>query len=390
MVVGAVVVGVFGLSCRATERSDAHRSAVARRGVAARIHRAWSRSVRGWPSQMTADEAGVVVVSGGRFVSALASGDGSRQWEAEAPGWLSPYIEPAIDAHSVLTSAGDRFVSLDRADGRIRWEAPAGLEGAGEARGVALVRAFPIGASPGERVAVTASSDGRLVGRDPVTGTPRWKVERPGVLDAHLAGDPTTGLVIAVWGEADTARVRAIDVASGLIRWEQAVEPMVASPVVAGDVVVVAAGDGSYRANARAFGLTDGKVRWTTPVPASFEPDLVPGVDFGRRDTAGVVVLQDHLGTVSLLDLRDGALRWSTKTRVAALGGSVALTDDAVVIRNEGRQLVILDRARGRIKMRRTDPDGVPEAILAVRDRVLVAWRWTEPGRIDALEIDLS
>jgi len=60
------------------------------------------------------------------------------------------------------------------------------------------------------------------------------------------------------------------------------------------------------------------------------------------------------------------------------------------VVRDEGRQLVILDRARGQVRMRRTDPVGVPEGIVGVGERVLVAWRWTEPGRIDALEPDLS
>jgi outer membrane protein assembly factor BamB len=387
-VVAVVIIGVIGFSCTSTERARGRGSATRHR-EAARVHRAWTRPVRGWPSQMTADGEGVVAVSGGRFVSALRPGDGSRRWQAEIPGWLSPYIEPAIDADSVLLSAGDRFVALDRADGRIRWEVPAGAEAPGEARGVALVR------TTGAVVAVTASSDGRLVGRDAVTGAQRWIIERTGALDAHLAGDPatglpTTGLVVAVWQAPDAATVRAVDATSGVIRWEQSVEPMVATPAVAGASLIVAAGDGDHRANVRAFGLADGRVLWTTPVPASFEPDLVPGADLGRGGHAGVVGVQDHLGTVSLLDLASGALAWRTETRVPALGGRLVITSDAVVVRNEGRQLVILDRARGRVRMRRTDPDAVPEGIVGLGDRVLVSWRWTEPGRIDALEIELS
>jgi outer membrane protein assembly factor BamB len=156
--------------------------------------------------------------------------------------------------------------------------------------------------------------------------------------------------------------------------------------------VIVASGDGDYRADVRAFDLAGGRVRWTTPVPASFEADLVPGVDVDTMTPGGsdgAVGVEDHLGTVSLLDLATGALRWRTDTGAPALGGRVVITEDAVVVRNEGRQLVILDRIRGRVEVRRTDPHGLPEGIVGAGDRVFVGWRWTEPGRIDALEIEI-
>ena len=317
-------------------------------------------------------------MSGGHIVGAFAAGDGSRRWDTEVGGALNPFIEPAVDTRSVLVSAGDRFVLLDRANGGVLWEAPAG----GDATGVALVAS-----GRDATVAVTEVGRGELTGRDASTGALRWTVAREGRLDTHPAGDATTATVVAVWQAAGVATVRAIDVASGAPRWEQRVEALAASPVVAGHVVVIAAGDGDYGASVRALRLADGALRWRTPVPGSFEPDQVPGVDTTRGHA--VVGVQDHLGNVSLLDLATGVVRWRVDTRVPALGGRVLLTAQHVVVRNEGQQLVILDRARGRILGRRSDPAGLPEGIDSVGDRVFVGWRRTDPGRIDALEIEI-
>jgi len=357
----------------------------------ARVTVRWSEAVRGWPSQLAADDSGVIAVSGGRFVSSFASGDGSFRWETEVSGPLHPFMEPAVDARSVLVSAGDRFVMLDRADGAIRWEAEAGTDALGDpgdgGEGVALV-APPASGAAGGAVALTAGPHGSLSGRDATTGTLRWSIAAAGTVDGRLEGDAGTGTVVAVWRDATGSTVRALDVGSGAIRWEQTVEAMAGSPAVAGDTVIVAAGDGDYSASVRALGLADGTVRWQAPVPASFEPGLVPGIA-GVGRPAGVVGVVDHHGTVSLLELRTGALRWRTETGVPALGGRLLLTSDAVVIRNEGQQLVVLDRSRGGVVDRRTDPEGLPEGIAAVGDRVLVGWRWTQPGRIDALEIEI-
>ncbi len=361
-----------------------------RPGARVTVH--WSEAVRGWPSQLSADDSGVVVVSGGRFVSSFASGDGSFQWETEVSGPLHPFIEPAVDAHSVLVSAGDRFVMLDRADGAVRWEAEARTDANGDpgdgAGGVALVPR-PSVAAAGGAVGVTAGPNGSLSGRDAGTGARLWSIAAAGTVDGRIERDAGTGTVVAVWTDGTASTVRAVDGVSGVIRWEQPVELMAGSPAVAGDTVIIAAGDGDYSASVRAFSLADGSVRWQAPVPASFEPGLVPGVA-GAGGPEGVVGVVDHHGTVSLFDSGTGALRWRTETGVPALGGRLLLTAEAVVIRNEGQQLVILDRSRGGVVDRRTDPEGLPEGIAAVGDRVLVGWRWTQPGRIDALEIEIA
>ncbi len=379
-IVSVALLGALVVGCGSGRPSERSTEPLPPGRVRVRVD--WSQPVTGWPSQLSADRAGVVAVSGGWLVSSFELGNGTRKWETKVGGQLDPFMEPAIDVRSVLVSAGDRFVVLDRADGAIRWEVPTGADAG--AAGVALVPTHD------GTVAVTAVDDGNLVGRDEATGAPIWSIAREGSLDAHLAVAAASETVVAIWRTADAATVRAFDAASGAVRWEQSVGPMAASPAVAGDLVIVAAGDGDYRASVRAFGLADGRPRWTTPVPASFEPDQVPGVDADPATGAGVVGVQDHLGTVSLLDLPTGAVRWQTETGVPALGGRVLLTSEAVVVRTEGQQLVILDRARGGVRARRTDPDGLPEGIASVGDRVLVGWRWTEPGRIDALELDLS
>ena len=74
--------------------------------------------------------------------------------------------------------------------------------------------------------------------------------------------------------------------------------------------------------------LERGEPRWSTAVPAPFEPGVVPGFD-----DDGVAVV-DVLGNVSLLDAASGRLHWTTATSFApVLESTVLVTGSAVAFR---------------------------------------------------------
>jgi hypothetical protein len=107
------------------------------------------------------------------------------------------------------------------------------------------------------------------------------------------------------------------------------------------------------------------------PAAAAFEPALVPAVDVD----AGVLAVADRLGTVTLLSLAGGTRRWQRATRRPSTGGAAVLTPDAVVVRDEADELVVLDRRTGAIRARPWKPAALPEALAGDGRRVFVAWR---------------
>jgi outer membrane protein assembly factor BamB len=368
---GAAAVGAAVETSRAAAPGRSNRTSArpgARRPTRVRV--AWARLTHGPPSQLAADDHGVIVTGSGGVVTALAAGDAAEQWDVRIDRDPTPFYEPAADATTVLVSATDRFVALDRATGLRRWEVPAD-----EALAVALAPTID-----GSVVAVTATFAGGLVGRDTRDGRPRWSIAPEGVLDAHLAVVARAGAVASVWRTDDGATVQLLDAATGTTRWRKRVDAFASSPAAVDDVLVVADGDGDYHARVRALGVADGTTRWSTSVPASFESDLVPAVD----PVAGEIAVIDHLGTLSLLDLRTGALRRRIVTDVPVLGGRPVLTSRLVAVRNEGQELVLVDRRTGTVIDRRTDPDSLPEAIVGAGGRVLVAWRGSD--RVEALD----
>jgi outer membrane protein assembly factor BamB len=209
-----------------------------------------------------------------------------------------------------------------------------------------------------------------LSARAAADGAERWRVRFAGGLEARPAVAERAGAVVATWWNPDRTTVRAFDLQTGATRWERAVASAASSPVVAGDTVIVAAGDGAGHGSVHALALADGRRRWRAPVGASFEPGLVPAVDHG----SGAVVVADRLGGVTAIDLATGTRRWRRATGQPSTGGAVVAAPDVVVVPDESGGLVVLD-AHGRIRGRRRHPPAVPESVAGADGRVFVAWR---------------
>jgi outer membrane protein assembly factor BamB len=345
-------------------------SADTRAGANAPGRPSWSHAVHGWPSSIVTDRRGLVVLSGGAAVTDL-DGGGARRWTTRVDGLTG--TDPALSETQVVVAATDRMVALDRGDGSVRWHVDVpGTVGA-------LVTAEPVGTGPvGARSTVVNSTfDGFLEGRSPADGSVRWRVHRAGEVRARLALGDRGRVVVALWSGIDDSTVGAVDVASGRMVWEQRVAPYASAPAVTHGLVVLGAGDDNYRSEVRAFALRGGAPVWAAAVPASFEPGIEPGV-------AGTdVVLVDHLGTATALDVRDGRVRWQRPLERAVLVERPVISDRFVIVTTAAREVVWLDRRSGRI-IRRWEPGAVPAATASVRDRFVVALRQTQPGRLEA------
>jgi outer membrane protein assembly factor BamB len=275
-----------------------------------------------------------------------------------------------LDRRTVLVSADDRFVALERASGAPRWEAPVG-EHAG---GGVLTRAGS------DSIALVTTERGLVAALDGRTGDARWSVQLPGDIWAAPAADPTAGAGAVLWAGAEgetVSRLRVFDLATGAVRWETGVEPGATAPVIHHGLVVVGEGNGNFAARVVARDVAAGVERWSVPAPASFESGVTPGA------AGSDVVVTDHFGTVTLVDARAGRTRWQTAIREPILDTRMVLTAHAVVLRTFGGKVVVLDRESGRI-LRRIDPGGFPVGIGTSAGRLIFAVRLARPDRVEA------
>jgi len=290
----------------------------------------WVRPLPSGPWGVTADDRGAVVVVDDGSVFAV-SPSGRTRWRAHAVDVTE--ANPALDAARVLVGGAAGVTVLDRGDGALRWHADL----------------------PGEVLAVTLAGDVALAGSDSgaltafaaATGAPIWSVTRAGALWSAPRVDAASGSVVATWHGGDASRVEAFDLASGTPRWSATLAAGAAAPTLAGrgsdSFVVVAAGDGHFTAAAEARDLATGAVRWRVPVPASFERAIEPAA--GRDE----VVVVDHFGTVTALDLADGHTRWQRGLGEPVLATRVSLTRSRVVLTTYAGTVTVLGRADGRV-----------------------------------------
>jgi len=332
--------------------------------------RAWSAEV-GWPFSLAIRGRDAVVTVSGNRVVALDSATGRERWRTDVT--RVTHYEPALDGHTVLVSADDRFIALTRASGARRWEALVG-EHAG---GAVLTR---VGS---ERIALVTTERGVVAALDGRTGQARWSVQLPGdIWAAPAAGAAETDAVGAVlWAGAageTVNRLRVFDLATGAVRWESGVEAGATAPVIQDGLVVLGEGNGNFAARIVARDLATGAERWSVPAPASFESGVTPGA------AAGDVVVSDHFGTITLVDVRTGKPRWQTAIREPILDTRVVLGAHTVVIRTYGGKVVVVDRDSGRV-IRHVDPAGFPVGVGTSAGRLIFAVRLARPDRVEAI-----
>ncbi|MEO8030864.1 MAG: PQQ-binding-like beta-propeller repeat protein [Gemmatimonadota bacterium] len=180
---------------------------------------------------------------------------------------------------------------------------------------------FPTGGSVISSPAVTAgqvfigSGDGKLYALARETGTLRWSYQA----DSAIASSPAVGHG-AVYFTSRSGRIYAVDALTGQLRWFRGTDSIIpfpwghesgdhfiSSPVLAGDLIIVGAGDGGLYA----LGATTGRVIWRGWT--------------GGRVRSSPAVAGDRVyvgsadGSLYCFDLKTGVRRWRFDTEGARL-----------------------------------------------------------------------
>ncbi|MGQ0798474.1 MAG: outer membrane protein assembly factor BamB family protein [Methanobacteriota archaeon] len=293
--------------------------------------------------------------------------------------WRNPVVRgfssPAVVNGTLIVGARDgRVYRVDAATGAVRWTTP--LLGATDFSGItsspkvdfdrAYVGTFNESGGPGEVVALSIAN-GSIVWRhatgsvhysspaiaggtlyvgvmgtynrtsgidfdppfgvlalDAADGSPRWFFQTPGSVAASplVAGDV---VVVPSKDSFGYGLVYAIDRATGDQRWRADVPAGVSSPALLGDAVVVAGGAFGGSGRVTALNRTTGGVLWT------FEPN--GPVQASVAAAAGTVYVSTNTaqGTVYALNATEGRLLWSfTPSPAQYILGSPVVADGAL------------------------------------------------------------
>lgn len=324
----------------------------------------WSSALPGGARALTVDAGGAVVTIDSGHVRALDV-RGKTQWQTRVDGVALGAAATSRDL--VLVGATGRVVALSRGHGVIRWEQHMDAE----VDSVALAGSF----------AVAGDESGTLRAFDTSSGAVRWSVHYPGDQFSASCIDIPASVVVAIWHEAPAPTTRAFELTTGALRWEHLADLFTAAPVVGLGHAFVAMGNGTFSAAVGGYDLTTGRPDWAVIMPASFEPNILPAVD--SHD----FVVIDRIGQVTAIDPVSGSPRWTRELHQRILGTQVVLLPRRVVVTTLSGEVFVLDRVSGRV-VAHTDArrlDGLPIAIARVGtgNRVLVAYRLTEPGRVE-------
>jgi outer membrane protein assembly factor BamB len=325
----------------------------------------WRHATNGWPTRIATDWRSTVVTSA-QTVSDLES-DGNERWRTRIEH-LEP-VTPALGTDLTVVARTGGLVALDRYEGTTRWEVdvPGGTR--------VLELAEP---RTGDPLLINSTEDGHVEGRAAADGSVRWRVAGEGDVNAKFALGDGGAVVVAMWSGVDASTLRAINVGNGAVIWDRQIPRRASAPaIVQEDTVVVGAGDNDDGSQALAFGLADGSPTWNLAVPGSFQTSVEPETQMGE------VALVDQLGTVTLVDAITRSITWQQKLGSPVIMGRPVLADHVVVVTTFAREVVWLDRKTGDV-IRRWQPGAVPAGIVRVGDRIVVALRLTQPGRVEA------
>jgi outer membrane protein assembly factor BamB len=364
-IVAALAVVRAGGQADAGERTGRRSVPAKEQAGRRRVLPVWHAPAADWPRTLLPDGPDVIAVAD-HHVRVYRVADGKRRWSTEVP---RPLERAAARGFLVLIATEDSFLALDRATGVVRWT----VRSPEEPGPVAIV-----GDLPGGQLAIGSTTAGGLVGIDGRSGRARWSVRFPGRVLAPMTVPPGSTLVVSVWSTADDegAVLRVVEGVTGALRWEQPIAPGAGAPVVAGDAVVVAAGDEQGSA-LRAFALADGQERWSSRLEAPSQPDLVPLVDDDR------IVTVDQRGTVVAVRARDGRREWARRTDALTTYARPIRVRGSILLWNETGEVVTLDRATGAIRARRRTP-GVAVGLVVDGRRVVIGLRMIHGAPVQA------
>lgn len=260
---------------------------------------------------------------------------------------------PVWHAGRVLFGSDDGNVyALDAASGRQRWMHRTG---------------GPVPSTPAlhDGVLYVMSYDGRLHALSADDGALRWKFATGGERRfearglhgtqprAQTVADPfdvflSSPLVahgMVIFGSGD-GQVRALDAASGALRWRfDAGEVVHASPALSGDLVIV----GDWASRLHALELASGAERWRFQAGTDALMANQQGFQSSPAVAGGVVYVGCRDSHLYAIDAASGRERWKFPTGASWVVGSPAVEGGKVVFAtSDSSRLHIVDAADGR------------------------------------------
>lgn len=330
-------------------------SSLSTTGIATQL---WRAEGAGW-GQPAVDGSTVYFLAKAHEVVALDTDTGRERWRTHTGE------SGTTTSGSIVLVAGDEVVAVDynvmafdRRDGALRWRF---TPSDGYAPGIYL------GASSGELV-FAGSPAARLYAIDHRSGTLRWSYRVRDDGKTTVFAPATDGEIVVAGYTTFTAPqiggIVALDTSSGRERWRVAfprpADPLldsnwVGGPVLAGDVVIAASGEGLVHA----FDRLSGAVRWTLPKWSSPRVDPVAPRD---RDFRPLTRTGEHLfvgslsGDVISYSLGDRAELWRySSERNGSIAFRMTSDDRTVYVPYVDGCLVALDSATGHERWRTSD-----------------------------------
>jgi outer membrane protein assembly factor BamB len=275
---------------------------------------------------------GDIVIAGDYAVHGFDATTGKSRWRFEPRDGYGPglYVGEAAEGVVFTGSPSGRLYALHVKDGSLRWSAQAGAEAATTVFGPSLF---------GELVVAGYSTfrnpiGGGVLAVDRLTGRERWRRDFPRQSVTHGTG----------FG---------------------------GGPVLSGDLVIAASGDGWIHGLDRATGHP----RWVSP-PVTSKDGRRPERDWRAVALVGSSLVAGSVtGIVTMIDVRSGSEKWRYTHRD---GGSVALRitadDRSIYVPHLGGLLVALAARDGQERWRIGGfSDGFSWAPAVAGDRAYVA-----------------
>ncbi|WP_433431195.1 PQQ-binding-like beta-propeller repeat protein [Nonomuraea sp. CA-141351] len=258
---------------------------------AARGRTRWSRRAIG-TSGLAVDRRTVYAATDRGLLIALDAASGRTRWRARTIGFFRDVI-PHAAGDLVYAAGADGVVALDAGSGERRWRFR--VDGRTGIAGVATTA---------DTVYVASQEDGRLHALDRITGRPKWSFETG--VPLYTRPQVSGGAVYV----GDRGVLHKLDAATGERQWtfKAGGSPaQCAFTVVRGDVYVTLVG-----VRLHALDAATGETRWSFPLGGE--------AAFGFSDVSRPVVVGDALyaaagdGQLHALDAATGTRRWSFQT----------------------------------------------------------------------------
>lgn len=233
--------------------------------------RLWHRADMTAFTRVHADSRGVVALTRDMDLVALAAGTGDIRWEQAVEGIPENVIPPsAITFASALVSTDDGVWLFDRETGDT----------------IDQVGGIEPDVVTHENVAILASGF-EATRIDPTTGEEEWTADVETTRGGTIAGG--TFVVTRPDTLGDEHKVSAVDINSGVVRWQEIVDPIdTVFPGVAVDQgMITFLNTDPDGASVRAYDLANGQSRWEQPIGEPLNVFEPPAMDDGLTIVEG-------------------------------------------------------------------------------------------------------